>query len=119
MAKYAFIAATVVLTVLGQLVIKARAGEISDPAVGRFGYVVAMYTDFYVLSALACALLASVTWALAIEKASLSFAYPFMALNFVLVPVLGMAFFNEQISAGQIVGLSLIVAGVMINGLSG
>lgn len=118
MEKYIFIGATVALTVFGQLVIKARATVISPEGnMGKLQYLWAMYTDPAVLSALAAALLASVTWSMALEKAPLSWAYPFMALNFVVVPFIALALFNEPLSAPRLIGLGLIVAGVVINGL--
>lgn len=118
MDKYVFIGATVFLTVFGQLVVKARATVHAPADAGKIGYVIAMYTDPAVLAALAAALLASVTWALALEKSSLSFAYPFMALNFVLVPFLGAAFFGEPLSWMKLTAIALIVAGVIVNGIS-
>lgn len=118
MDKYAFIGATVLLTVFGQIVVKARSAVYAPSNTGKLNYIFAMYTDPAVLAALVAALLASLTWALALEKSSLSFAYPFMALNFVLVPFLGAALFGEPLSVVRLTGLALIVAGVLVNGLS-
>jgi multidrug transporter EmrE-like cation transporter len=119
MEKYLYIAATVGLTVFGQLVVKGRS-VVHSPAgeSGKLSYILAMYTDPAVLAAMAAALLASVAWALAIEKTSLAFAYPFVALNFVLVPILGAVLFDEPLTAARMLGISLIIAGVVVNGLS-
>jgi multidrug transporter EmrE-like cation transporter len=119
MEKYLYIGATLGLTVFSQLVVKGRAG-VHSPAneAGKLGYLVAMYTDPAVLAAMAAALLASVSWALAIEKTPLSFAYPFVALNFVLLPILGAVLFAEPLTAFRVIGISLIFAGVVVNGLS-
>jgi hypothetical protein len=83
MEKYLYIGATVVLTVFGQLVVKGRSA-VHSPAngFGKLGYIFAVYTDLAVLAAMTAALLASVAWALAIEKTSLAFAYPFVAPEF-------------------------------------
>ncbi|MDB5416120.1 MAG: hypothetical protein JWR10_4455 [Rubritepida sp.] len=115
MAKYFYIAATLALTVFGQLMLKWRALAHAAPASGRkLDYLVAMYTDIGVLSGLACALLASVVWALAIEKAPISVAYPFMALSFVLTPLGAALFFDDLLSPVQIVGMGLIVLGISL-----
>ena len=117
--KYLYIGATVGLTVFGQLVVKGRSVVHSSAGgAGKFGYILSMYTDPAVLAALAAALLASVAWALAIEKTSLAFAYPFVALNFVLVPIFGTILFDEPMTATRIIGISLIIGGVVVSGLS-
>jgi drug/metabolite transporter (DMT)-like permease len=112
-----YIACTLALTVYGQLIMKARAiAHASDRTGGsKLDYLFAMYTDFGVLSGLAAAVLASVCWALALEKAGLGFAYPFMALSFVVVPLSARVLFQEAITPWQMAGLLLIVLGVAVN----
>lgn len=120
MEKLFYIACTLALTVYGQLIMKARAiAHASDRTGGsKLEYLFAMYTDLGVLSGLAAAVLASVCWALALEKAGLGFAYPFMALSFVIVPLMARTLFGESISPMQIVGIVTIVIGVAINALA-
>ncbi len=110
---YLFITLVLALTVFGQLATKARALIYSaNPAMSKMGYLVAMFTDFHVLVALAAAALASALWFLAIERAKLSYAYPFMALTFALVPIGSKLLFDEAISPLQCVGIAFVVLGV-------
>jgi drug/metabolite transporter (DMT)-like permease len=118
MEKYFFIAITVALTACGQLLVKGRAIVHAPTVSGKVGYIVAMYTDPAVLAALIAALLASVTWTLALEKAPLSLAYPIMAMNFAVVPTLAAFIFGEPLSAFRVVALGVIVVGVLMIGLS-
>ncbi len=116
-AGFVNVAATVILTVYGQLVFKWRVDEAGDfPAGGgeRVGYVTRLFLDPWVISVFVSALVASVTWALALTKFELSFAYPFMALSFVLVLVFGAAFLSESVNAAKVVGVTLIVVGLVI-----
>ena len=117
MEQYFYIGLTLALTVYGQLIVKSRALSLSPLLVegGKLRYLVAMLTDIAVLSALAAAFVAGLCWMLAMERTNLGFAYPFMALSFVLVPLLAMFFFREPISTLQVLGLALIVCGVAIN----
>jgi drug/metabolite transporter (DMT)-like permease len=117
MEKYLYIGLTLALTFYGQLIIKARALVHSPAAVTarKLDYLWAMYTDIGVLSGLFAGVLASVCWSLAVEKASLGLAYPFMALSFVVVPLSASFLFAEPISARQFVGLFMIVAGVALS----
>lgn len=113
--------AVLALTVYGQLVIKARAlahATENTAMQSKFYYLLAMLMDFRVLSGFAAAFLAGLCWMLAIEKLELAYAYPFMALSFVLVPLGSTFFFGEVVPPMQWLGLGLIVAGVSVSTLA-
>ena len=116
-AGFANVAATVILTVYGQLVFKWRvddAGAFPRGTGERAEYVLRLFLDPWVISVFLSALVASVTWALALTRFELSFAYPFMALSFVLVLVFGAAFLSESVTVAKVVGVLLIVLGLVI-----
>ena len=115
--KYLFITATLFLTVFGQLIIKARALSIGHPTGGKIGYLLAMLSDPWVWMGLAGAVMASLFWILTLQQLSVSVAYPFVALSFLIVPVGALLFFGEQISVVQWLGFSLIVVGVGMSAL--
>jgi multidrug transporter EmrE-like cation transporter len=114
---FANVAATVTLTVYGQLVFKWRvdhAGSLPTGNAERLEYLARLFLDPWVISVLVTALLAAVTWALALTRFELSFAYPFMALSFVLVLLFGATFLDESTTAAKIIGVMLIVLGLVI-----
>lgn len=114
---FANVAATILLTVYGQVVFKWRideAGSLPDGTGPRLDYIVRVFLDPWVISVFLSALLASVTWALALTRFELSFAYPFMALSFVLVLLFGVWFLSESMTPGKVVGVLLIVAGLIV-----
>ena len=116
-AGFANVAATVILTVYGQLVFKWRideAGEVPSQGAERLRYAGDLALDPWVISVFVAALAASLTWALALTRFELSFAYPFMALSFVLVLVFGAAFLNESMTWAKVAGVLLIVLGLVI-----
>ncbi len=118
---YVWVLATVVLTVYGQLAFKWRIDESGDfPAVTRerVDYAVRFLIDPWVISVFAAALVASGTWAAALSRFELSFAYPFMALSFVLVLLLSAILFSEGVTAPKVIGVALIVAGIVIGSQS-
>ncbi len=120
MNKYLFIGGTLAFTLFGQLAIKARAALLSE-SYGRdqkLQYLVAMFTDRIVWAGLVAAVLASVCWTLVVQQAPLSFAYPFMALSFVFVPLGALVAFGEPIAIGQWIGMLMIAAGVVVSALS-
>jgi multidrug transporter EmrE-like cation transporter len=121
MRSIVLIFAVLILTVYGQLILKARAlTHAAETAAlpNKLHYLIAMLTDFSVLSGFAAAFLAGICWMLAIERLDLAFAYPFMALSFILVPLASTVFFGESIPTIQWLGLGLIVAGVTVSALA-
>lgn len=111
MNSYFFAFITIILTVLGQIIIKARALFYADSTEGTF-FLMKMFFDPWVLIGLTAALAASATWMLAVQDSNLSVMYPIMALTFVFVPLLAVIFFKETLSISQVFGLLLIIIGV-------
>jgi drug/metabolite transporter (DMT)-like permease len=121
MRSFLLLFAVLALTVYGQLVIKSRALAHTvggDPAREKIGYLIAMFLDPAVLSGLAAAALAAIAWVMAIERLDIGYAYPFMALSFVLVPLGAKLLLAEPLPPIQILGMVLIVAGVTVSALA-
>ena len=57
---------------------------------------------------------ALVLWTLGLRRAELSYAYPFIALGFVLVALLSWAVFDESLAPMRIAGIVLIIGGVLL-----
>lgn len=72
----------------------------------------AMLPSFW--TALALYGLGTVLWIFILQTVPLSRAYPFMALAFVLVPLLAVLLFRETLSLTYMIGAALIVAGVVV-----
>lgn len=115
---YLCVALTILFTVYGQLVLKWQAGLVMvryPLSAGQFQYILRMLTNAWVLSGLAAAFLASLCWMMAVSRLQLSKAYPFMALNFVLVGIAAVPLFGEFFTWPKAVGLALIVLGIAIS----
>lgn len=114
------VSAVLALTVYAQLMMKARAlaHAVATSDANRLKYLASMLGDPGVISCFVAAALAAVFWMLAIERLEVSFAYPFMALSFVLVPLGSMLLFGERVPPIQLMGLGLIVAGVATSTLA-
>lgn len=119
MEKYTYIGGALVFNVYAQLILKQRALAHSSTESGqKISYLLSMYTDIGVLSGLAAVLLGGILWTLALEKTGLGFAYPFMALSFVLIPAAAAFLFNEPLSVVKLFGLGLIVAGITVSAIT-
>lgn len=116
MRSFLLLFAVLTFTAYGQLIIKSRA--LAHSADSKFGYLVAMFSDIGVLSGLAAAALAALAWIWVIRRLDVSFAYPFMALSFVVVPAGAKLLFAEPLPPIRILGMTLIVAGVTVSALA-
>ncbi len=117
MLEYSYIAGTVLLTVYGQIVLKWRVslyGILPELLNDKLLFFTKLFSDPFILSGFFAAFLASLFWMAAMSKLELSHAYPFMALNFVLVLILSGLFFGEALTAWKIVGISLVIVGVIV-----
>ena len=114
--SYFYVAATILLTVYGQLVVKWQVGEtarLADPS-ERIVFLLALLLNPWVLSVLVAAFAAALCWMLAMVKLDLGHAYPFVSLSFVLVLFLSAFFFGEPLTWPKVAGVALIVAGVAL-----
>lgn len=115
--SYLYIALTIALTVFGQIAIKMQvlqAGALPAGGPEKLAFLIKLLLNPWIIAAFAAAFLASISWMGAMTKFPLSYAYPFMSLNFVIVLMLGAWLFNEPLSITKIVGVLLICAGTVI-----
>ena len=118
---FAYIALTILFTVYGQLVLKWRMDmniDMPEKFSSKLWMLIGLIFDPWIFSGFFAAFLASLAWMMAMTKFELSYAYPFMSLNFVLVLILGVIYLGEEISLSKVVGLGLIVIGTYISSRS-
>lgn len=115
--SYLYIALTILFTVYGQLIIKwqvAQAGSLPSSLGAKVEFLLGLLLTPWVLSGFFAAFLASLCWMAAMTRLTLSHAYPFMGLSFVLVLFGSGIFFGEAITPLKITGTALIVLGIMV-----
>ncbi|MBL9130381.1 MAG: EamA family transporter [Verrucomicrobiaceae bacterium] len=112
-----FVFLTVLLTVLGQLLVKTGMSRVgaapSEPGALPWFLFKALFhpANFF---GLACAFLAAFSWMAALTRVELSFAYPFTSLSIVLVMALSSWLFGEKVVAQQWVGVAVVCLGLWI-----
>ncbi|HWW65933.1 MAG TPA: EamA family transporter [Sphingomonadaceae bacterium] len=121
MAKsvYPLILLSVAISACAQIALKAGMGS---PAVQRAltggGSRIAALFDValnpFVILGLALYFGSAAVWLLVLSKVEVSFAYPFVALGFVMTALLGRLLFHDSFSAAKIIGTLLIMAGVVV-----
>ena len=111
------IALTTALTSYGQLVLKWQVGGgVLSGSNGILRQMPVLLVRPWVISAFAAAFGASLCWMVALSRLELSRAYPFMALNFILVSLLAVPFFGENFGFQKAIGLLFVVVGLVFIG---
>ena len=117
MSGYLYIALTILLTVYGQLILKwqvGQAGTLPDSSWAKIHFLFGLFLNPWIVSGFLAAFLASLCWMAAMTKFSLSHAYPFMGLSFVMVLIGSGIFFGEAVTPLKIAGTALIVLGITV-----
>lgn len=76
--------------------------------------IIKHFVNLPVILGLCLYALSAVMWVLSISKVPLSYAYPMVAISYVVVFFMSALLFQEQISAMRITGLVIIVIGVFV-----
>jgi len=107
----------VLLSVLGissgQLLLKMAAMNLKNPdAVGIWlaGYCI----NLYLVAGVFLLGISTLLWIWVLRTLPLSLAYPFMALAFIIVPVLGHFLLHEPLGVRNLLGGVLIALGVVV-----
>lgn len=106
---------SIALSVVGQFVLKKGAtalGPIGGAHV--LSSAIAVATNPYIVGGLACYGLGAVTWIMVLSRVPLSFAYPMLALNQVLILLVAWLFLGETVGAMRWAGVALIIGGVFL-----
>lgn len=112
---FLYVSVTLVLTVVGQIMIKWRVDEAGEfPETGRLRFLFSVLIDPWVILAFVLAGIAALAYLAALANLELSRAYPVMALSFALVVLGSAAFFSEALSLTKVVGVAVITLGVFI-----
>lgn len=112
---YGLVLATVVFTVLGQVLIKSQAmhaGNLPSSWPDRFGFFLNLLFSLRVMAGLLSAVLAAFAWMLAMTRLPMNVGYPMMSLTYPLVFVLGWLLFGESISQWRVLGICCILIGI-------
>jgi drug/metabolite transporter (DMT)-like permease len=105
------------LTVIGEILLKLGVNAVGE-RVGAFSLdptvLWATFTDWRVILGFALVFGGALFWLGVISRVNLSFAYPLLALNYVLILVPSRLLLNETITPTKIVGAVIVVVGVIV-----
>lgn len=111
--------ATLIAT-LGQLLLKSgmrQVGPISRVDLSHpFLLLVTVFSNPLILIAIPLYVAGFLTWLIVLSKLDLSYAYPFLAVTYVLVPLLSWLFLGEHVPSMRWIGIAVICVGLVLVG---
>jgi multidrug transporter EmrE-like cation transporter len=119
--NHIYIFLTIFFTVYGQLVIKwqvSQVGAFPPELIDKLLFLGKLLLNPWIITGFASAFLASLAWVAAMTKFTLSYAYPFTSLSFVLVIILSSVLFQDSISVSRAGGIAFIILGLILSSRS-
>jgi multidrug transporter EmrE-like cation transporter len=109
---------SVTFAAVAQVTLKAGMNHVTDANGGQLALtgesLKQIATNVWVWAGLAIFAVSAVLWLFALSRASLSFAYPFAALGYVIIVAASILFLGEHVPPLGWVGVALIVAGILL-----
>ena len=112
-----FIVIAVSLGVVGQVLMKYGMNRYrNNPPPGASGVFTKdlwyVFTNIWVLAGLGSYGISTIIWLYVLTRADLSFAYPFIAISYIAVILIGPWLFKESIGGWKVLAIVLIILGV-------
>ena len=109
---------SVTLAAIAQVTLKAGMNHVTDANGGELALtgesLKQIATNVWVWAGLAIFGMSAVLWLFALSRASLSFAYPFAALGYVIIVAASILFLGEHVPPLGWVGVAFIVIGILL-----
>jgi len=107
---------SVILGVLGQLSLKQGMKNIGNFEVKDFlsSRIFELVAEKFVVIGIVLYAIATLLWLVVLSKAELSFAYPMLAIGYILIAIFSKIFFGENVTFVRFFGILLISMGVFL-----
>lgn len=112
-----YILFTVVFTVYSQLIMRwqvSAAGQMPLDVIGKVYFIGELLINPWVFSGILATFLSGVSWMLAMTRFEISYAYPFVSLNYVIILAASFLLFNESLSPPKMMGTVLVIVGIVV-----
>jgi drug/metabolite transporter (DMT)-like permease len=119
MLIYGLLLIAICLTVTGEILLKLGMNEVRA-AVGAFSpslpVLVRTFTEWRVVLGFALIFSGALFWLGVISRADFSFAYPLLALSYVVSMIPARLVLNENVTPNRILGALIVVLGAIVIG---
>jgi drug/metabolite transporter (DMT)-like permease len=97
----------------GQILFKLASSTLAARS-SFFQIIVEMTLNPYLICGILLYGFATILWIFILQTTPLSKAYPFVSLSLIIVPAIGIIFFNEAFSLPLVFGGLLIISGLLV-----
>jgi drug/metabolite transporter (DMT)-like permease len=113
---YGYIAITIITATTSNVIIKWVMDGVTLPesTSGQYAKALVLLLNPWVWLSIGLTLISALSWMLVMNKTSLSFAFPFLSISYVLIFIYGRIFFGELITVHKIVATLLIFIAMII-----
>lgn len=116
-ADHIFIVSTIFFTVYSQLIMRwqvSNAGPLPSDFSDKLKFIFSLLLNPWVISGIVSTFLAGVSWMLAMTKFDISYAFPFVSLNYIIILFAGIVIYHEPINLMKVVGSLIVVVGIVV-----
>ena len=101
-----------IMMAAGQVLFKLAAAH--APVLNTFSSLLSLFSNYWLWGALTLYGISTILWMIVLQNVSLSVAYPFVALGFVVVPLASYVVFKEPLNWQYGVGILLILVALKL-----
>jgi multidrug transporter EmrE-like cation transporter len=80
----------------------------------KFTFIFNLFLNPWIIASITATFLAGVSWMLVMTKFDISYAYPWIGLNFVLMLFFGVVLFEESFNYPKLIGTIMVIGGIAI-----
>ncbi|MEW7997078.1 MAG: EamA family transporter [Candidatus Thiodiazotropha endolucinida] len=110
-----FALATPILASISQVIVKwqiNQAPAMPEELSQKLWFLLEFLIRPWIVISMLATFLGGVTWIIAMTKLDVSYAYPYVAATFIIVPAAAVFIFGEQVTLGKLLGSVLIIIGI-------
>jgi len=111
-----------VIGTLGQMLLKYGMGQVGSITRSDFDSPISLASSIFmnrwILMAIPLYIIGFIIWLIVLWKLDLSYAYGFLALTYVLIPLASLLIFNENIPVMRWVGIGGLCVSIVIIGMA-
>lgn len=115
--NHSYIFFTILFTVYSQLVMRwqvSSAGQLPEDVSGKIHFVITLLLNPWVVTGVIATFFAGVSWMLAMTRFEVSYAFPFISLNYLLILAASVFLFNESLTLTKLIGSFIVVLGLIV-----
>jgi multidrug transporter EmrE-like cation transporter len=117
LVDHIYILATIFFTVTSQLIMRWQVSSLEplpESFSEKLSFISHLFLNPWIILSILATFLAGLSWMLAMTKFEISYAYPWIAFNFLLMMFFGWLFFSELITLTKLAGTLLVVVGIVV-----